>query len=99
MVLPKRIGLQSFKRDHWNMFNFNIDTFVCVWTGKMHIFSYKEIPTTFGYVEHGHAIYKKVWYIHTGADPENFSRGGPTLMYYYGSAQIWKITFFSFPVI
>ena len=25
---------------------------------------------------------------HTGADPENFSRGGPTLTYNCGSAQI-----------
>ena len=31
----------------------------------------------------------------TGADPENFSRGGgPNLTYNCGSAQIWKITFF-----
>ena len=38
--------------------------------------------------------------INTGADPENFSRGGPTLTYKCGSAQIWKITdFFLFPVI
>ena len=29
-----------------------------------------------------------------GADPENFSRGGPTLTYNCGSAQIWKITVF-----
>ena len=29
-----------------------------------------------------------------GADPENFSRGGPTLRYNCGSAQIWKITIF-----
>ena len=32
--------------------------------------------------------------LYTGADPENFSRGGPTLTYNCGSAQIWKIANF-----
>ena len=36
-------------------------------------------------------------YACAGADPENFSRGGPTLTYNCGSAQISKITnFFHF---